>query len=62
MIQSKEMIDQVDNFTYLDSVTIKNGRRSKDVKSRTAKIQESFSHLQKVWENMIISLQNKIRS
>jgi hypothetical protein len=40
-----EKIDQVDSFTYLDSIISKDGGNSEDVKSRTAKAQGVFSQL-----------------
>ena len=54
-----EKIYQVGSFTYLNSITSKDGRSREDVKSRIAK--GSFSQFKKVWKNRKISLQTKIR-
>ena len=40
-----EKIDQVDSFTYLDSIISKDGGCSEDVKSRITKAQGIFSQL-----------------
>ena len=56
-----EKIDQVGSFSYLASIISKDGGSSEDVKSGIANAQGVFSQLKKVWKNIKISLQTKIR-
>ena len=47
---SNEKIDQVGSFTYLDSIIVKDGGSSEDVKSRLAKAQGVFFRVKKSLE------------
>ena len=50
MTLGNEKIDQVDSFTYLDSIISKEGGISEDAKSRTAKTQDVFFTIKKSLE------------
>ena len=47
MTLGNEKIDEVGSFSYLGSITSKDGGSSEDVKSRIAKAQGVFSQLKK---------------
>ena len=50
MMLDNEKIDQVDSFSYLESIISKDSGYNEDVKSRTAKAQSVFSSLNKSFE------------
>jgi len=58
MMLGNEKINQVDSFTYLDSIISKESGCMEQ--SRIAKAQ-GFSKSKKVWKNRKISLRTKIR-
>ena len=53
-------IDLVDSFTWLGSITNKDGGRCEDVKSRLVKAQGVLLQLEKVWKNSTMSLRTKL--
>ena len=59
-LQGKE-IKEADSFTYLGSVTSKDGETDEDIRNRISKARHAFNTLRPIWRATSLSLQNKIR-
>ena len=50
-----EAIDEVEDFTYLDSNISKDGGSDRDILARIGKARAAFAILRPVWRSMVIS-------
>ena len=54
-------IEEVENFTYLGSVTSPTGGTEKDIPSRIKKAQQAFAILKPVWKSKTLTPRTKLR-
>ena len=55
------MIEEIEDFTYLDSVFVTQGETEAHVKARIGKARVTFLQMKNVWKSKVFSLKNKIR-
>ncbi|RXN30979.1 endonuclease-reverse transcriptase [Labeo rohita] len=56
-----ELLQEVDDFTYLGSIVNKQGRTNADVKARIGKAMTAFLQLKNIWSSRDLSFKTKIR-
>ena len=56
----REVLDEVQSFTYLGSIVDTNGETDSDVRARTGKARAAFTVLNQIWKSREMSIQTKL--